>query len=1041
MKYALRVLCALIALSSTVALATPVTTHPRLWVRQSDLTRLRSWAVASNPIYENGLKPVAEAAKVLMDNNTVPTQDNGGATSSDYPTEMYAELFAFMSLVENTPSVRDDYAQRARTLLMYVMNIAVLGASPGVPFRDPSFSISDRSRWQGEAWALTVDWIYSYLSSADKTTIRTVFLRWVDENIHADTTTNNHPEPIGVVNDPVLTSDPVLVRWASNNYYDAHMRNIGLMAMSFDAADDSGNTLRDYLGNATGAWLYVIDYLLRHDAAGGLGAEGFEYSPQSLGYVVQFMLALYTAGQDDAGTWGPQVVFSGNPFYGDMIPAYLHSLSPATHSNPNYAEVYQPAWYGACQNYWAPDYIESFGPMGIYDYDTGNAARLQTLRWIETYEAPGGPTELISRAHDDYTFSRAILYFLLFDPAGASPPDPRPSQELTYFSPGLQHILARTDWSPNATWFSYMLSWQMIDHNSANGNHFEFYRNGEWLTKVRTGYDLDYGASDNHNTLSVQNDQPDHMGDWREMLWLRGSQWMYVTAGDPTLVAHSFGSNYVYALGDATNLYNSTYENSTDIQHVSRSIIWLEPDHIVVYDRAVSTTAGRFKRFWLNLPALASVSGNRSTMTTASGQKLFVTTLLPAGSAATITSFLAPDEPSGTPANEEPMTHKLEVQATGGPANVRFLNVLQGADAGSSADSVAYVQSTSGTPFEGAVVQNMAALFPVTLGTPFTSLVYTVPSSVSCQRITGLAPSTSYGVSIQVNGGNQTVTITQPGATTNTDSGGVLSVGNCASPITLSPPSLPNGTINVSYPTQTITASGGTSPYTFSVTSGSLPTGLTLDPSGLLSGTPTAAGAYPFTVTATDSLAAQGSRGYTITINDPSLCLFCDDFEDGVLAGNWSYPKGTWDENSGVLTGSSARKAVAIASPAFAGCSVCTVHATMQTGGGTGNRVWLLGWYTDKSNSVELMMKQESNKWLLKQRAGGVVVAKAKGILPISPGVLYDVEITFDGNQFDVTVDGTPLISVAKGAGSNLSGTVGFEAKATVGTYGDINVN
>ena len=56
--------------------------------------------------------------------------------------------------------------------------------------------------------------------------------------------------------------------------------------------------------------------------------------------------------------------------------------------------------------------------------------------------------------------------------------------------------------------------------------------------------------------------------------------------------------------------------------------------------------------------------------------------------------------------------------------------------------------------------------------------------------------------------------------------------------ITLSPSTLPNGRKNHSY-SQTITASGGTSPYTFSKTSGSLPPGLSLSSGGVLSGTPT----------------------------------------------------------------------------------------------------------------------------------------------------------------------------------------------------------
>ena len=87
-------------------------------------------------------------------------------------------------------------------------------------------------------------------------------------------------------------------------------------------------------------------------------------------------------------------------------------------------------------------------------------------------------------------------------------------------------------------------------------------------------------------------------------------------------------------------------------------------------------------------------------------------------------------------------------------------------------------------------------------------------------------------------------------------------------PITLLPaPPLPQGTVGVAY-SQTITASGGTAPYTFSITAGSLPTGL-LFTNGLISGTPTAAGTFTFTVTATDANGCTGLQAYTIVINPP----------------------------------------------------------------------------------------------------------------------------------------------------------------------------
>ena len=97
------------------------------------------------------------------------------------------------------------------------------------------------------------------------------------------------------------------------------------------------------------------------------------------------------------------------------------------------------------------------------------------------------------------------------------------------------------------------------------------------------------------------------------------------------------------------------------------------------------------------------------------------------------------------------------------------------------------------------------------------------------------------------------------------------SAGKCGAPtgpsITLSPPSVPNGTVGTPYPSISITQSGGTAPATFTVTSGTLPPGLNLSSGGTLGGTPTATGTFNFTIRATDANGFTGTRAYTLTIN------------------------------------------------------------------------------------------------------------------------------------------------------------------------------
>ena len=100
--------------------------------------------------------------------------------------------------------------------------------------------------------------------------------------------------------------------------------------------------------------------------------------------------------------------------------------------------------------------------------------------------------------------------------------------------------------------------------------------------------------------------------------------------------------------------------------------------------------------------------------------------------------------------------------------------------------------------------------------------------------------------------------------------------GTCVT-LTIAPLALPPLRAGTAF-SQAIVASGGLGPYTYAVTAGALPAGVTLNASsGQLSGTPTSAGAYSFTITATDAADSTGSATFTgsvlaaITINPATL--------------------------------------------------------------------------------------------------------------------------------------------------------------------------
>ncbi len=98
-----------------------------------------------------------------------------------------------------------------------------------------------------------------------------------------------------------------------------------------------------------------------------------------------------------------------------------------------------------------------------------------------------------------------------------------------------------------------------------------------------------------------------------------------------------------------------------------------------------------------------------------------------------------------------------------------------------------------------------------------------------------------------------------------------ITINAAAPPFAISTPSLPNGTIGTPYD-QILSASGGTAPFTWSVSTGSLPTGLSLNATtGEITGTPTSSTTTPpsftFTVIVTDSSATPltAQKQFTLT--------------------------------------------------------------------------------------------------------------------------------------------------------------------------------
>ncbi len=107
-----------------------------------------------------------------------------------------------------------------------------------------------------------------------------------------------------------------------------------------------------------------------------------------------------------------------------------------------------------------------------------------------------------------------------------------------------------------------------------------------------------------------------------------------------------------------------------------------------------------------------------------------------------------------------------------------------------------------------------------------------------------------------------------------------------ANPLAITTTSVPKGTAGTAY-TQTLTAAGGAAPYTWSVASGTLPPGLTLSTSGVLSGTPAAAGAYTFTARVADSLGVALTAVFTLEVNASGVLSRTGVLSQIATGGGW----------------------------------------------------------------------------------------------------------------------------------------------------------
>jgi len=85
------------------------------------------------------------------------------------------------------------------------------------------------------------------------------------------------------------------------------------------------------------------------------------------------------------------------------------------------------------------------------------------------------------------------------------------------------------------------------------------------------------------------------------------------------------------------------------------------------------------------------------------------------------------------------------------------------------------------------------------------------------------------------------------------------------------------------------------------------------------------------------------------------------------------------------------------------------------------------------------MMKEENDKWIVRQKVNGVTVAKTKALATIDPNVSYHVVLSYDGSRVTLNVNGTDVANLNPLVSPN--GTVGYEVKNTTAQFDSICIH
>ena len=227
---------------------------------------------------------------------------------------------------------------------------------------------------------------------------------------------------------------------------------------------------------------------------------------------------------------------------------------------------------------------------------------------------------------------------------------------------------------------------------------------------------------------------------------------------------------------------------------------------------------------------------------------------------------------SGTPGSAGAVSFTAQVVDTSAPAQTSSRTLLLSVAAG----DVPPLSITTASLPEGTVQVAYSASLAASGGTP--AVTFKLASGSALPSGLGLSAAGAVSGTPSAAGVfNLSITAEDSSSPAQSATRGytlTIGTGTTAPPLAVATSTLPSGTALVTY-AQTLAATGGTMPYTWSLTSGALPPGLSLAASGAITGTATMPGGFAFTIRISDESnpAQQASRGFTLNVIPAPLVL------------------------------------------------------------------------------------------------------------------------------------------------------------------------